>query len=139
MIGFMYEKDSIAIMAGINIPIQLLKRSAKINEAKALLDEARSNFLSTRNKILYELKDAFEYVMEMQKIAILYSDNIVPLAEQTFTLAQKGYENDKVDLLSVIDAQVELEDVELAAYEAIIDLYKAIASLKKAVGRDFTM
>lgn len=128
------DGDGVGATLGVNIPIQISSRKAKIREAEQLLARAKSDYLKIRNQVLEEVKTAFEELLEAQRSATLYRDTILLQAQQTYELANKGYENDRVDLLSVIDAQTSLEDVQLEYYRSVIDSHKALARLRQAVG-----
>jgi outer membrane protein TolC len=135
-LGIMHEKNLHTVLAGMRIPLWPRARLAKIREAKARLEQAKADLASLQDKVFYEVKEGFERLMETQRSWLLYRDTILKLASKTYRLAQKGYESGNLDLLTVVEAMIKLEDIELGYQRVIIDFYKALASLKKAVGED---
>lgn len=125
---------NIGLFVGFNLPIYRGKYEAGVHEARersladaklyeAQLDEAHS-----------EIKDAFTQARVQQDVLELLRDSILPRARQTLELARADYENQNVDIATVLSAQREVLQVAIQVAQVEAELGKALASLERAVG-----
>jgi outer membrane protein, heavy metal efflux system len=126
--------DAFKLMFGVTLPIYSRRRSAAVREAEAGIEEARARYLAMRNRIDRQVRVAFEEMTEAQQEVTLFTDTLLPQTALNIEAAQSGYKAAQVDLLTVIDAQKALEDVELAHQRALQDLSVAVEELRWAVG-----
>jgi outer membrane protein TolC len=69
-----------------------------------------------------------------QKLAHLYHDQLRPQAEVTLQSSVIAYENDKTELLDLLDSQMSVVDIDLAWLAAVADFDARLADLELATG-----
>jgi outer membrane protein TolC len=120
----------------INVPIWFDKLSAQIREKKANLEATKKNYQNLENNISYEVEDVYFKITTYRDIMLLYKTALIPQTEQSFQVAQTGYEAGRVDFLNWLDSERVLLQTRLAYYKAIVDYQKSIAFLERVVGKD---
>lgn len=120
---------------GVTIPLWGFKKQRnQVKEAKALLEEARANYQQMKNSALFEVQDALVRVESNQRLVALYETSVLPQAQQSLKSAVAGYESDRNDFLSLIDAQRNLKTFQLEYYDSVVKLEQSFADLERAVG-----
>jgi len=120
---------------GINVPIQLERRRAAVDEARAAVLEAESLLRDQKNEVLFEVTEAVSELEEQRHVVQLYEASILPAAEEALAAAHSGYENDTNDFATLIEAEQAVIKARLGQQKALADYYKARARLDRAVGR----
>ncbi len=122
---------------GVTIPLWGFKKQRnQVKEAKALLEESHANFQQMKNAVLFEVQDALVRVESNQRLVALYETSVLPQARQSLKSAVAGYESDRNDFLSLIDAQRNLKTFQLEYYDSVVKLEQSFADLERAVGTD---
>ncbi|MBI5366121.1 MAG: TolC family protein [Planctomycetes bacterium] len=130
------EEDRWMGALSLNVPWFNSKHGYEVKEANAMAAAARSEFLAARNLTLADVESAFVRVETSRRLAELFRSSILPQAEQALAAAQKGYETDRVDFLSLIDSQRALRGIKLAYQRTLADFGRQTADLERAVGGD---
>ena len=127
-------KDPVMAMVSINVPLWFGKYRAAEREAglrKTAFDEIREdrgNTLEAELKLsLYNFRDA------ARKID-LYRDTLVPKAEQSLKVTQKGFEAGSTGFIALIDAQRMLLEFQLSYRRAQADRGTKFAEIKMITG-----
>jgi outer membrane protein TolC len=122
---------------GVTIPLWGFKKQRnQVKESRAFLEEAKANYESMKNAVLFEVQDALVRVESNQRLVVLYETSVLPQAQQSLKSAVAGYESDRNDFLSLIDAQRNLKTFQLEYYDSIVKLEQSLADLERAVGTD---
>jgi outer membrane protein TolC len=122
----------------INIPwINKKKYEARIRENEAERQRAEAAHQGAINQTALRVKELLVRFESSRRLARLYESGILPLAEQQLSAATIGYQSRKNDFLTLIDAQKNLRDLELAYFGALVDTHKCLAELKEMIGREF--
>jgi len=121
----------------INLPIWLGRIKAGVNEAKYKLGASENVYDDVKNRVSFQLKDAFFKLKTAEDLVNLYKDALIPQAEVSLKASQAGYETGKTDFLNLIDSERVLLNFEIAYYRAVADYEKSIADLERAVGIGF--
>lgn len=121
-------------MVGINVPIQLERRRAALDEARANVHEAESQLDEASAEVLFEVSQAVDEVREQAHVVRLYETSIVPAAEESLAAARSGYESATNDFLTLIEAERTLLTARLAYQRGLAEYHKARARLDRAVG-----
>jgi len=87
-----------------------------------------------RDETNSEIKDFFTQARVQQDVLGLLREGILPRAQHTLDLAMSDYQNQNVDIATVLSAQRELLQVEIQVAQVEAELGKALASLERAVG-----
>ena len=128
-------KDAVQIHFGVSVPlwrhVYTAKEAKAHSESRALLarrDAAEDDAVAATDTALSEVRDAFRRVR-------LYRDTLLPQAETVIESALGGYQVGEVSLPSVLIAQRDLLELQLALLRAQADHAIAWAQLEEIVGR----
>jgi cobalt-zinc-cadmium efflux system outer membrane protein len=127
------EKRPMAVV-GVNVPIELNRRRAALDEAEARLHEAAAALEQTQAQVLLEVTTAADELTEQSHAVHLYETSIVPAAEESLAAARSGYEAATNDFLTVIAAEKSYLLARLTSEHALAEYHKARARLDRAVG-----
>jgi len=119
----------------MNLPwLNHRKHGAEISEATAQATEQDAELAALRNAAFGQIQDALVEASAAQQLAHMYHDQLRPQAEATLESSVIAYENDKTDLLSLLDSQMAVIDVDLAWLDAVADFDARLADLELAAG-----
>ncbi|MFQ5956825.1 MAG: TolC family protein [Candidatus Brocadiales bacterium] len=130
--------DNWRSQVGVNIPWIWGKNRAKVREAKEAVQAAEADYQAVQNSVLFEVKDFWVKATNAQTTTRIYSESVIPLAEQSLKAAITEYETEKIDFLTLIDSERTLLEVELEYYRALADFEVNLAELERAVGIPLT-
>ncbi|MHC4278005.1 MAG: TolC family protein, partial [Planctomycetota bacterium] len=130
--------DSWRSQVGINVPWIWGKHRAKVRETKQTVKAAQADYQAVQNAVLFEVKDVWVKATNARSTAKIYSENVIPLAEQSLKAAITEYKTEKIDFLTLIDSERTLLDAELVYYRALADFETNLAELERAVGIPLT-
>ena len=129
-------KDPIMAMISINVPIwqgsyRAAEREAHLKKAAVVnsLEDAGKRLEADLEFALYQFRDA------KRKID-LYSDTLIPKAEQSLAVVQQGFEAGKTDFIALIDAERLLLEFQLAGRRAQADLGQRLAEIEMLTGNE---
>jgi outer membrane protein TolC len=125
---------NIGLFVGFNLPIYRRKYIAGVCEAQERALADTKLYEAQRDETEAEIKDFFTQARVQQDVLSLLRDGILPRARHALELAQSGYENQTVDIATVLSAQREVLQVEIQVAQVEAELGKALASLERAVG-----
>ncbi len=120
----------------VSLPIWFGKTSSQVEEKKARLKAAQTNYLDAENNLKYEVEDLYFKTTTYKEIIALYQTALIPQTEQSFQAAKTAYESGVVDFLNWLDAERTLLNTRLAYYKAIADYEKSVAYLEMIIGQD---
>lgn len=110
------------------------KNDTEIAEATARATEQDTEVVELRASAFGQIQDALVEAQAAQKLARLYHDQLLPQAEATLQSSVIAYENDKTDLLNLLDSQMTVINVDLAWIQALGDFDTRLADLELATG-----
>lgn len=119
-----------------NLPIfSRSKNEPRIAAARAQLDAATAGEQSLRNRIAAEVAQAHARVSVEERQVELHH-RLIPLARQTLESALASYSAGRIDFLTVLDSQRELQmhEMDLATHLAAYE--QRVVELERAVGAD---
>src|SRR5262249_21123491 len=125
--------------AGVSFTIPWVnpsKYSAGVREARANLAAAEQGLEREQKEALRLLRDQLAKVETFHHHVELFSDKLVPQAEQAFEATQLSYESGKATFLDWITAQRNLRDIEAIAREHLAHYQMAVAELEAVIGAD---
>ncbi len=131
--------DFVGIEFGINLPIFRAKRVAAVEEASAGVQMAHEQYNDFRNKVFFNIHDAYIQLQKKRDQALLYKSGIIPQATQTFEAALSNYQVGKVNFLVLLDSLIDLYDYELDYYKALTDGQRSLARLESETGMAFIL
>lgn len=121
------------IGAAINVPIQLGRRRAAVDEARAEALRLEADLAGEAAKVALAVHEAFEELNENHHVVELYTGRLLPAAEENLEAAEAGYASGEVDFLALITAQKLLMDTELKLEEALASYHQSKADLERAI------
>jgi outer membrane protein TolC len=105
-----------------------------VAEAEARIAQRRAEFDSRVDQVNLQLQEAYEQVVESERIVRLYETTILPAARNNVDAARSAYETAKVPFLSLIEAQRNRVMLLDRSYEALADYFRRRATLERVVG-----
>jgi cobalt-zinc-cadmium efflux system outer membrane protein len=132
----MQEKDLQPFVGvQLNVPLQLGRRRAALDEAEARLEMARSEQRAIEDDVRLAVQSGLERLGEAHHVEHLFRERLLPAAQDQVDAARAGFETGRNSFLALIDAQRNLLDVELGHEQALADLGRRRAELDRARGR----
>jgi len=119
----------------LEVPLQWARREAAIDEARAMLEQARRERARLGDDASAEVATARERLAEARHLRGLTRDRMLPAARDQLAAARSAFEAGRVGLADVIDAERMLRDAELGAEQALADESRRAAELSAALGR----
>jgi outer membrane protein TolC len=118
----------------MNLPVYREKLRAAVSEAQLRLNQRRAEFDQRTLEIQYEVIAASQQVDESRKTVELYSQRLVPAAEQNVAAARANYEVGKLNFLDLSIAQRQLVTMREKALEAQTEYQRRLSTLTRLVG-----
>jgi outer membrane protein TolC len=126
-------RNAYMIEGSMNLPwLNHRKHDAEIAVATVQATEQDAELAALRNAASGQVKEALVEAEAAQKLAHLYHDQLRPQAEATLQSSVIAYENDKTDLLDLLDSQMTVVNIDLAWLQAVADFDARLADLELA-------
>lgn len=120
--------------AGLSLPLQLGRIGASVREARAMLAETESKRTATLNRVDYEVAVAASRVEEIHHEMEIVEGRVVPATEQSLAASRAGYESNRADFLTLLNAERDLARARLSLFDVRAEYFLALADLERAVG-----
>jgi outer membrane protein TolC len=118
----------------LNVPLQLGRRRAALEEARAGLERARSERGGLEDEVRVAVAAGVSRVAEAQRSLALSRDRLLPAARDQLGAARSAFETGQESFATVLEAEEDLRDVELGEHVALAELDRALAELRSATG-----
>lgn len=129
--------DFLSVMLSVNVPLYAgSKQSQAIEQRTRELAKNRYSLIDQRNLVFSSIATASSDHKQAKDQLKLYSEGIVPQAQQTVQSMLAGYQVDEVDFLNLVRSQVTLLNYELQYWKAFTEVNQTIAQLRAAVGEE---
>jgi outer membrane protein, heavy metal efflux system len=132
----MWQEDPLkpAVGVNLNVPIYHGRLDAAVREARFTVSQRRAEYEQLALDIQYEVATASEQVEESRRILQLYSERIVPAAEQNIAAVRSNYDVNKSSFLDLATAQRKSVEIREKQEEALTTYHSRYAELTRAVG-----
>ena len=110
------------------------KHDTEVNDAAVAISEKNAEVTAMKTATVGQIEESLAEARAAQRLARVYEDSLKPLAQQTLHAAVVAYENDQTSFLDLLDSQMTVVDVDLAAIDAVADFHMKMADLEMAVG-----
>jgi cobalt-zinc-cadmium efflux system outer membrane protein len=110
------------------------KQREQLYEAQATLRRTRARLAAARDTALGSLHDLLARLAEHEQTARSYEQEVIPLARSEVGAAISAYRVDKVDFLTLLAAQDNLEKYETAYWHNEADRYRDLAQIDEVTG-----
>jgi len=110
------------------------KHESEISEAKAVVAERQAELDAMRLAVFQQIQAALVRASSAKRLVDLYQNSLRPQSEATLRSTVIAYENDRTDILNLLDSQNTTLDVDYAYFRALADFGQRMAELELAVG-----
>ena len=110
------------------------KHDSEIAEAQNVIVEQQAEFDATRSLVLLQIQQARVRADAARRLAELYQNTLRPQTETTLRSTVVAYENDRTDILNLLDSQNTTLDIQYAYFRAAAEFEQRMAELELAVG-----
>ncbi|MGC1460656.1 MAG: TolC family protein [Terracidiphilus sp.] len=130
-----FARNAYMIEGSMNLPwLNHRKHDAEIAEAAVQATEQDAELTAMRNAAFGQIQEALVEAEAAQELAHLYHDQLRSQAEATLQSSTIAYENNKTDLLDLLNSQMTVVDIDLAWLQAVADFNARLADLELATG-----
>ncbi|HWQ54055.1 MAG TPA: TolC family protein [Bryobacteraceae bacterium] len=120
--------------AEVKIPLYFWrKQRLGVEESVARFREARQNYHSERQELMFQVKDYFFTAKTSERLLELYRSGIIPQSSLSLESAMAGYEVGSVDFLTLMNNFMTLLSYEMQYYDELSKHGQAIARLEALV------
>ncbi len=117
----------------VGLPI-FNRNQGELVASAANLQALEGEAAATRRSVTGEVESAFLEFQARQTEVLLYRDKLVPAARQLESLAEDSYRAGRANILTVIEAQREVQQTQREYLQSLLSLQQAFADLEQIVG-----
>src|SRR5262249_17845020 len=110
------------------------KHDGEISEAQAKLLQQEAELAATRAVVFRQIQEALIRANSAKVLVDLYSLTLRPQSEATLRATVIAYQNDRTDILNLLDSQNTTLDVQYSYFRALAEYEARMAELEQAVG-----
>jgi outer membrane protein TolC len=131
-----WQEDPLKPVVGVelNVPLQLGRRRAALEEADALLSREQSRLRALEDRIRFEVTSAVERLRESQHLLEIAQQRRLPPARDRVVGARAAFASGQITFLEFVDAERSLLAAEQAEFEVRADVSVRRAALARALG-----
>jgi outer membrane protein TolC len=127
--------DMLSAALSINVPLwRRSKLDPRVRETKEVERQASEVYQAGVNEIEFTLWQALARAGRGKESLSLYDTGILPQARLTVESSLSGYRVGKLDFLSLLEAQMNLFNSEVARARALTDYSQAVAEIDYVIG-----
>lgn len=132
----LWQNDDLQPFVGIsiNVPLGISRRRAALEEARARLAKAENERESVEDQVRFSVESSSEHLAEARHVLQLFSERLLPPAQDRVEAAKTGFETGQNSFLVLIDAERNLRTVQLGLEEARATLSRRSTELLQATG-----
>ncbi|PAU94293.1 hypothetical protein CK503_08765 [Aliifodinibius salipaludis] len=129
--------DFVSAMFNVKIPLFYNKKqNKKVQENRIRQSSVEYRYRNVANSVEQMLQQSLTNLEKHRRLVDLYKTGIIPQAEESLESSMAGYQNDKVDFLSLLDSEMTLFEFRLDYHRFVADYHKAVAELEALTGTD---
>ena len=129
------DMDPVMAMLSVNVPVWWAKYRAAVREAEARCEAGQKERLNKENELVSRLAMVLYKCRDAERKITLYRDTLLPLAEESLNVAQRGFASGNTDFLDMIDAERVLLEFRLSHERAVVDRAQRLAELEMLIGQ----
>jgi cobalt-zinc-cadmium efflux system outer membrane protein len=127
-------QDAVLLTAGINLPIYRKRLDASVHSAEASSVASARQYDSLKDATMEAVTELFAKAESHTQMLALFTDDILPKAEQTLEVSTQAYAVGDIDFLQLLDNWQQLLRYELGRERLKADLQQTLADLEQVVG-----
>ena len=125
------------VSLGLKVPLYYWRKEKfGVREAALDVSEAQENYESTKNNLLFEIKDNYITATTAEKLVELYQTGIIPQSTLSLESAISGYQVGEIDFLTLLNNLITLFNFELEYYQQLTEYQKALARIEEIAAID---
>jgi cobalt-zinc-cadmium efflux system outer membrane protein len=129
-------RDMLGFTFGLTLPVYSKnKQNSLISASNISIKQSQSQLEAIQNEIKLMVHHAIIDADKNQKLILLYKNQLIPQAEQTLNSGIIGYQENKIDFLTLTDNFLSLYNYRLQYQQAIADYHKTVAELEMLTGK----
>lgn len=118
----------------LNMPVYRGRLNAAVREAMFRVSQRRAEYEQLVLDIQYEVATAYEQVEESRRALRLFSERLIPAAEQNAAAARANYESNTAGFLELATAQRQVIALREERETVLATFHTRLAELERAVG-----
>ncbi len=135
LIGGKGGTDFISLGLHFNLPVYArAKQSMQVRASILRKQFNEQNLKNVQNQISEALNNAISALKKNLDQENLYRFSIIPQAKQALESARAGYQNDKVDFLTLLNNEITLFKIELSYRRIVSEAFKSLAEVEYIIG-----
>lgn len=120
------------VSLGLRVPLYYWRKEKfGVREAALDVSQARENYESTKNNLLFQVKDNYITATTAEKLIELYQTGIIPQSTLSLESAISGYQVGNIDFLTLLNNLITLFNFELEYYKQLTEYQKALARIEE--------
>ncbi|GAB4164373.1 MAG: TolC family protein [Geothermobacteraceae bacterium] len=123
-------QDFVSGGVSLNLPIWREKRGEQVAEADSAVRMVRFQLEQFLNQVDFRLDDAYGQMEKNRDLVSLYRDGILPQAEQAYRAALAAYQVGKVEVLTPLDALMNLYRYQIDYHRSVSDYLASLSRLE---------
>ena len=132
------ERDPLAAMVSVNLPVWWEKLSAGVREAQHRHLAVLHRRAEMANALGSELKMVLYRCRDARRRAGLYRDTLLPKATESYKASEAAYRAGTGSFQDLLDSQRVLLEFQLAARRAMADQAQRLAEIEMLVGKELS-
>lgn len=127
-------QDAFLLTANLNLPIYKERLAASVRESEAAAVAGAREYDALKDETMQQVKDLFAQATSQKELLRLFSNDIIPKAEQALEQSIQSYQVGEVDFLQMIDNWRQLLRFHIGERQLEAQLRQSVASLARVVG-----
>lgn len=126
-----------SLMLGVSLPVFANRRQLQMRrETEAMEQMATAELTDMRAQVNARITEVAAELDRDAALLDLYQREVLPQAEANVTSAFAGYRVGQVDFMTLVDAQMTVNEYRQEVYSLLADYGRMLAELEMAVGRE---
>jgi outer membrane protein, heavy metal efflux system len=126
-----------SLMVGFSVPVFAGQRQMQMRrEAAAMEQMARADLTGVRAQVRARVGELIAELDRARTLVTLYRTEVLPQAEANVTSAFSSYRVGRVDFMTLVDAQMTLNQYSQELYALLAEYGRMIAELEMTIGRE---
>jgi cobalt-zinc-cadmium efflux system outer membrane protein len=128
--------DMLGFTFGITLPVySKQKQNPLIAESAINIQESQASVETTQNEVELMIHHGIIDALKNERLIVLYNTQLIPQATASLNAGITGYQENKIDFMTLVDNFLSLYNYQLEYYQAVADYYKAVAEIEMFTGR----
>jgi outer membrane protein TolC len=128
-------RNNYMVEGSVTLPwLNRRKHDSEINEAQAAVAERQADLEATRLVVFRQIQEAVIRTNSAKRLVDLYQNSLRPQSKATLRSTVIAYENDRTDILNLLESQNTTLDVDYSYFRALAEFEQRMAELELAVG-----